>query len=542
MVSPWFENGSLAAYLQKHEDITLSVRLRLLEDVTLGLDYLHGVPVVHGDLTPNNVLLNDDKRAILTDFGLSTMLGDITGSPYLQRSCAQAGVIRYSAPELLKESTRPDPRSDIYSFGCLTLKVLSGNEPWANIKSSTSIVIKMADGYTPQRPACGPILDAHWRLIKRCFSLPGARPSTRDILKFLKTELESEDQKVSVVNRPTECSNGEPMTSSKHKSTAKTASSLISGVHDKGASPTRRFSFDIIFRRNSVPSVDTSAVFAEDSLKMVPNFALPLGGLGDTFQCTLRNKAFKKEKIVAVKSIKVRDDDEGSIEEARKIILAEVQRWMSLCHDNLLPIYGTTTGFGSSLPCLVSPWMKNGSLTSYLSARNQTLPSATKFRLLSHVAAGLHFLHSNDIIHGNLSSNNVLIDDSHTALLADYGLSSVVSTCGELFQSYNCGALRWTAPELINDDDQEFGNVSSRDSDIYSFGCIMLHVLSGKTPYWWLDDVLRVVAARHKGVDPVRCGAEMHEGHLKFIQRCLSVSPTDRPTIDQIKGFIARLT
>ncbi|KAG1749526.1 kinase-like domain-containing protein, partial [Suillus lakei] len=220
-----------------------------------------------------------------------------------------------------------------------------------------------------------------------------------------------------------------------------------------------------------------------------------------------------------------------------QIILAEVQGWMTLRHKNILPIYGTTTGFGSSLPCLVSPWMENGSLTSYLSARTQTLSSAAKF-LLVRIPA----LHCNNIIHGNLSSNNVLIDNHHAVRLADYGLSSVVSTCGELFQSYHCGALRWTAPELISGDDQELGNVSGCYSDIYSFGCIMLHVLSGKLPYWWLDDVLRVVSARHKGVDPVRCGTEMDEGYLKFVQHCLSVSPPDRPTIDTIKGFIARST
>lgn len=182
--------------------------------------------------------------------------------------------------------------------------------------------------------------------------------------------------------------------------------------------------------------------------------------------------------------------------------------------------------------------MENGSLTSYLSVKNQNLPIATKFLLLSHVAAGLQFLHSNSIIHGNLSSNNVLIDERHNVRLADYGLSSVVSMCGELFQSYHCGALRWTAPELIDDDDQELGHAS----DIYAFGCIMLHVLSEKLPYWWLDDVLRVLSARHNGVNPVRCGSEMHEEHVKFVQHCLSVSPTDRPTMDKIDGFIARST
>ncbi|KAG0701590.1 kinase-like domain-containing protein [Suillus ampliporus] len=204
MVSPWFENGSLTAYLRKYEGITLLDRLRLLEDITSGLHYLHGVPVVHGDLTPNNVLLNNEKRAVLTDFGLSSMLENVTNLSYLKRSCAQAGAIRYSAPELLREAEepiQPDIQSDIYSFGCLALKVLSGNEPWADVRHELSIIIKVVEGHTPRRPTSGPILDAHWRLIQRCFVLPGAmpaRPSTHEILEFLELQLEGIAQRLSL--------------------------------------------------------------------------------------------------------------------------------------------------------------------------------------------------------------------------------------------------------------------------------------------------------------------------------------------------------
>lgn len=433
----------------------------------------------------------------------------------------------------------------------------------------------MANGRTQQRPTHNPILDEYWQLIQQCFSWqPDTRPSTHDILKFLKRELQLKDQKASAVNRSTECSHrDEVMTSFKCKTTvisfhvahtsetspiidasqymAPTSASFIPDIPDKGKGSARKFT-SFFPRRNSSQLIKTRGANIEQettghftdiatrSLELVPTFAAPPGGLGNIFQCILRNKTFKKEKV-AVKSIKVRDDDKGSIEEAQKIILTKVQGWMSLRHENLLPIYGTTTGFGSSLPCLVSPWMENGSLTSYLSAMNQALTNAAKFLLLSHVAAGLRFLHSNAIIHGNLSSNNVLIDNRYTVRLADYGLSSIVSTCGELFQSYHCGALRWMAPELISDD-QELGDASSCYSDIYSFGCIMLHVLSGKLPYWWLDDVLRVLSARHNGVNPVRCGTVMHEGYVEFVEHCLSVSPTDRPTIDKIDNFIVRST
>jgi serine/threonine protein kinase len=108
----------------------------------LTVDAVHSVSMVHGDLTPvrrdisglffgisssfsqNNVLLNNENRAVLTDFGLSSMLLG-QGYTYLRRSCAQPGSIRYTAPELLDSDAfiPPDIRSDVYSFGCLALYV-----------------------------------------------------------------------------------------------------------------------------------------------------------------------------------------------------------------------------------------------------------------------------------------------------------------------------------------------------------------------------------------------------------------------------------
>lgn len=102
--------------------------------------------MVHGDLTPvrrdiseffffsgshsilfylqNNVLLDEGERAVLADFGLSSMLVD-QGHSYLQLSRAKPGTVRYTAPELLNHnvSNPPDALSDIYSFGCLILQV-----------------------------------------------------------------------------------------------------------------------------------------------------------------------------------------------------------------------------------------------------------------------------------------------------------------------------------------------------------------------------------------------------------------------------------
>ncbi|KIJ19006.1 hypothetical protein PAXINDRAFT_166907 [Paxillus involutus ATCC 200175] len=129
MVSPWFSNGSLSSYLSKHQTMDPSGRQGLLFDITSGLRYLHSQDVVHGDLHSGNVLIDDNGRACLTDFGLSLIIREFVGTSYLKSSVC--GSVRYADPELVRQVhadagvVYPTKSSDVYSFGGLTLYVCS---------------------------------------------------------------------------------------------------------------------------------------------------------------------------------------------------------------------------------------------------------------------------------------------------------------------------------------------------------------------------------------------------------------------------------
>ena len=101
---------------------------------------MHSCPIVHGDLNcvrqrnllasslsnqgQNNVLLDTDYAACLGDFGYASLVGNIPeGLTYLQRSTARPGALRWIAPEQVDEETfNRTTKSDIYSFGCVTLQ------------------------------------------------------------------------------------------------------------------------------------------------------------------------------------------------------------------------------------------------------------------------------------------------------------------------------------------------------------------------------------------------------------------------------------
>ncbi|KIJ06635.1 hypothetical protein PAXINDRAFT_56263, partial [Paxillus involutus ATCC 200175] len=162
----------------------------------------------------------------------------------------------------------------------------------------------------------------------------------------------------------------------------------------------------------------------------------------------------------------------------------ELSIWARLHHENVLPFYGIAFGFGP-LPAIVGPWAENGTLGDYL-ACNPGLP--TRVRLLYEIASGLHYLHSQMVIHGDLTGTNVLIDASGKACLSDFGLATIHDEFlgTSFFMSSSLGNVRWAAPELFQVPEGEGSQsaLCSAETDIYSYGSLMLQVLSGKVPFF----------------------------------------------------------
>ncbi|XP_057577065.1 receptor-interacting serine/threonine-protein kinase 3 isoform X2 [Hippopotamus amphibius kiboko] len=128
LVTEFMENGSLAVLLQPQCPRPWPLLCRLLQELVLGMCYLHSLnPVLlHRDLKPSNVLLDSELHVKLADFGLSTFLG---GSQSQTGSGESGCTLAYLAPELLADINRKASKaSDVYSFGILMWAVLAGRE------------------------------------------------------------------------------------------------------------------------------------------------------------------------------------------------------------------------------------------------------------------------------------------------------------------------------------------------------------------------------------------------------------------------------
>ncbi|KAF8839153.1 kinase-like protein [Paxillus ammoniavirescens] len=185
--------------------------------------------------------------------------------------------------------------------------------------------------------------------------------------------------------------------------------------------------------------------------------------------------------------------------------------------------------FQTQFPAMVCPWLENGSLTSYLGRRNDTLTIMERLALLGDAAAGLQYLHSQSVMHGDLSGSNVLIDGNGRACISDFGLSVLLAELGESTYTksrHAGGALRWIAPELLDDEvpedeDDPLHLLPTPQSDVYSFGMVILQVLTGKVPYHYIVQSARVQSAILQRKIPLRPRRGLvTDGQWKFMERC----------------------
>ncbi|KAI7745661.1 hypothetical protein M8C21_006814 [Ambrosia artemisiifolia] len=135
IVYEFMPNGSLDKWLHNPvnelHQLTLAQIVNIMLDVIHALDYLHhhaGKTIVHCDLKPSNILLNEDMVAHVGDFGLSKILESEYQSRYNSSSAGVRGTIGYAAPEY-GVGSKVSTNGDMYSYGILLLEMMTCKKP-----------------------------------------------------------------------------------------------------------------------------------------------------------------------------------------------------------------------------------------------------------------------------------------------------------------------------------------------------------------------------------------------------------------------------
>jgi serine/threonine-protein kinase len=165
---PYLAGESLRARLRRDVRLALAEAVSVTRQVANALGYAHREGVIHRDVKPENILL-DDGRAVLMDFGLAKALL-AAGGERLTETGIMVGTPAYMSPEQGAGSKELDGRSDMYSLGCVLYEMLSGEPPFTGITPHAVMARKLADPVPPLRTVCPEASPALQQVVERALA------------------------------------------------------------------------------------------------------------------------------------------------------------------------------------------------------------------------------------------------------------------------------------------------------------------------------------------------------------------------------------
>ncbi|KAH0795163.1 TKL family protein kinase [Histomonas meleagridis] len=206
--------------------------------------------------------------------------------------------------------------------------------------------------------------------------------------------------------------------------------------------------------------------------------------------------------------------------------LQSFQRELSILasadHPTLLKFVGAT----ETVPyCIITEWMPNKSLYQDLH-KNHRLDDTMLTIALFDIARGMRYLHARQIIHRDLKSLNVLLDENYLIRICDFGFSR--KAANKEVMTKNVGTPHWMAPELLNTESGYDNKI-----DVYAYAIVCWECIAKALPYGNLEPTQIIAQVLVNDIRPPI--PPTVPGPLRsLITECWSRDPTQRPTFSQI--------
>jgi serine/threonine protein kinase len=245
------------------------------------------------------------------------------------------------------------------------------------------------------------------------------------------------------------------------------------------------------------------------------------GGFGEVFLGTWNGKKIAVKKL-SVKHYKNRENICRFINEINVI--------SSLRHPNIVLYIGASIDKDDYY--MITEYLPRGSLFDYMRKEKSKFTEREQINIAYEMAVALNYLHSRSVVHCDLKSSNILIDDNWKIKIGDFGLSQFIKE-----NEYNRGKIgtpHWMAPEILK------GGIYEYSSDVYSFGMILWEILKMEIPYYGLNpyQIYNLVVQDKKIVDIPKEG---HEVLIDILRKCLNYEPQKRPSLKELVQTLEKL-
>lgn len=202
-------------------------------------------------------------------------------------------------------------------------------------------------------------------------------------------------------------------------------------------------------------------------------------------------------------------------------LLTEGRHLAALNHPNVVQIY--RLGRFADAPYIVMEHLTGKTLRSVLSASRPPLPRGLE--MMHQVASGLAAIHGKNLVHRDLSTNNIMVLDTGILKILDLGLArDITSLSTATAETFLAGTIPFISPEQVD------GKPSQFASDIFAFGVMMYEVLTGSNPFeaeHYMSVLYNIV---HRAPSPLESYVtDPPEGLAILLVQCLEKRPEDRP-------------
>ncbi|XP_026451183.1 wall-associated receptor kinase 2-like [Papaver somniferum] len=266
------------------------------------------------------------------------------------------------------------------------------------------------------------------------------------------------------------------------------------------------------------------------------NRILGEGGYGVVYKGILpdnREVAIKKSKAV----------DESQIEQ----FINEVVILTRVNHRNVVKLLGFC--LESKVPLLVYEYVPNGTLFQHIHCKGEISPILSwesRLRIATETANAIAYLHyavSTSVIHRDIKSSNILLDENFTAKVSDFGASRLIPLDKTRIMTIVQGTFGYLDPEYFHT------SQLTEKSDVYSFGVVLIELLTGEQPVSLkrseeqrnLATFFIIQMEEEENILQILDAQLVHEGNLEkmlavaeLAKRCLFLKSVERPTMKQV--------
>ena len=250
----------------------------------------------------------------------------------------------------------------------------------------------------------------------------------------------------------------------------------------------------------------------EDPTKLYRDFTeIGHGASGAVF------KADDNTETVALKKINIKSHPN------KDLILLEIETMKKYTHDNVIEFKNAF--FYDSELWVSMEFMDGGNLADVV--MNCVLSNDQIGFICKKVLGGINFLHKNGIIHRDIKSDNILINEKGEVKISDFGFCALIKE-DQGKRNTMVGTPYWMAPEVVNRQNYD------QKIDIWSLGIMIIEMVDGEPPYMNETPLRALYLIAKNGTPDFKTKDGLCEVGKEFMYKCLTYNPQDRPNAEEL--------